>query len=118
MKIIEAVCKCCEDQNIYKPFDRHDNYLTHLALHISGQGRVKFHPDAARLHSEELAKVKRRAPSQRQLQKKIARQSTSESSKAKTAYVESDVKSEGDWTELQQEEGDWTNEAWVKVESS
>lgn len=44
---------------------RRDNFMTHLALHITGERRVPYHPKAAEIWEEEKQKSRPRAPSSR-----------------------------------------------------
>ena len=58
-------CPCCPEDNKRVFVGRRDNFMTHLALHITGERRVPYHPKAAEIWEEEKQKSRPRAPSSR-----------------------------------------------------
>ncbi|KAB5560322.1 hypothetical protein GE09DRAFT_1236919, partial [Coniochaeta sp. 2T2.1] len=56
-------CPCCPEDNMKVFVGRRDNFMIHLARHITGARRVSYHPKAAEIWEEERQKSRPRAPS-------------------------------------------------------
>ncbi|KAB5513546.1 hypothetical protein GE09DRAFT_630353 [Coniochaeta sp. 2T2.1] len=56
-------CPCCPEDNRKVFVGRRDNFMIHLARHITGARRVSYHPKAAEIWEEERQKSRPRAPS-------------------------------------------------------
>lgn len=65
LRLVVIECPCCPEDNRRVFVGRRDNFMTHLALHITGERRVPFHPKAAEIWEEEKQKSRPRAPSSR-----------------------------------------------------
>lgn len=65
LRLVVIECPCCPEDNRRVFVGRRDNFMTHLALHITGERRVPYHPKAAEIWEEEKQKSRPRAPSSR-----------------------------------------------------
>ncbi|KAB5585413.1 hypothetical protein GE09DRAFT_1048539 [Coniochaeta sp. 2T2.1] len=65
LRLVVIECPCCPEENRRVFVGRRDNFMTHLALHITGERRVPYHPKAAEIWEEEKQKSRPRAPSSR-----------------------------------------------------